>query len=290
MTPESQRLDLHGFGLHLLRWPGSDSALPPLLLLHGFLDQAWSWTWFQEELEALEGQRRTLLAPDFRGHGDSDRAGPGHWYYFSDYVGDIHGLLEALAIPRVDLVGHSMGGVVSSYLAGAFPERVRRLVLVEGFGPPDTPLADAPARLRSWAETRERNRTKGPRSFPSLDEVARRLRFHHKHLSEEQALYLAEKGTRPCEGGLCWKHDPMHSTRGAIPYFQHYHEVFLAGITSPTLLVNGRQGFLNMPGWEAREGAIAGAETVTLEGAGHMIHQERPAELAALVRDFMDRP
>jgi pimeloyl-ACP methyl ester carboxylesterase len=84
-----------------------------------------------------------MIAPDWRGHGDSAWLGPGASSYFLDYVADLAGLVEALRRGPAFLVGHSMGGGAASLYAGTFPDAVRGLVIVEGLGPPARTLGDA---------------------------------------------------------------------------------------------------------------------------------------------------
>ena len=97
---------------------------------------------------------RHIIAPDWRGYGDTawDGAAPDS-YWFPDYLGDLDALLDALAGEQpVDLVGHSMGGHVATLYAGARPQRIRRLVNLEGFGMPASPPEQAPKRYAQWLD------------------------------------------------------------------------------------------------------------------------------------------
>jgi pimeloyl-ACP methyl ester carboxylesterase len=285
-APISRFVDAQGMSLHLLEWAAPDTDdRPPLLLLHGFLDLAWSWAWFVENL----GRSRRVLAPDFRGHGDSGRTPPGTWYHFVDYLGDLHEVMEAEGLARVDLMGHSMGGVAAQYFTGAFPERVRKLVLVEGMGPKHTPVDQAPERVRTWVLTRGSFRRREPRDLGSLEQAAGRLRHHNPGLSPERAAWLVERSTRRDERGhLVWKHDPFHLTRSPIPYTEDFHAAFSARIRSPTLIVNAeRTQERNRKEWQRREAHIPEARTVTLPCCGHMVHHDAPEALAAVVESFL---
>jgi pimeloyl-ACP methyl ester carboxylesterase len=95
---------------------------PPLVLLHGLGDGAASWDGVAPAL----ARRSRVYAPDLRGHGRSDRPGD---YSVELMAADAAAFLDALGLDRVDLIGHSMGGLVGYLLAGDHPGRVRRLIL-----------------------------------------------------------------------------------------------------------------------------------------------------------------
>src|SRR3954447_8248221 len=144
--PVSRKLALStGLTYHVLEWDGGGDHT--VLLLHGYLDNAWGW---QPVVDAGLGRRAHVVAPDLRGHGDSDWIGAGGYYHFLDYVADLDEVIARLARKRVVLVGHSMGGSVSGYYAGTRPERLTALAMLEGLGPPDLAGIDATVRTSHW--------------------------------------------------------------------------------------------------------------------------------------------
>jgi pimeloyl-ACP methyl ester carboxylesterase len=230
-----------------------------------------------------------VVAPDLRGHGDSDRVGAGGYYYFFDYLADLHELVEKTARARLSLVGHSMGGSVASYYAGAWPSRVAHLALLEGIGPPES-VATGPERVIAWLAAWRRVRQGLGRSYATLDEAAARLRAHDPLLDEELARELAEHGTAAgADGRLRFKHDPLHVTPGPIGYSAEVAERFWSRITCPVLLVEGGASTFRLPPDEAarRERLFAHARRARLDGAGHMMQRHRPVELAALLVEFL---
>ena len=124
-APQSRYYHSQGLRLHFTDW-GNPQA-PPLLLVHGGLDHSRSW----DHLARALRRNFHVVAPDLRGHGDSEWA-TGSSYSLADHVYDLTGLVKAAGFENVSIVGHSMGGMVSLTYAGAFPQRVSRLVVLDG--------------------------------------------------------------------------------------------------------------------------------------------------------------
>ena len=286
--PESRSLRLStGLDYHLLEWGRDDTALDhTVVLVHGFLDLCWGW---QDTVEAGLAGRFHVVAPDMRGHGDSDRVGAGGYYHFMDYVADLASVVAEVGRARVSLVGHSMGGSVVAYYAGAFPDRVSRLALLEGSGPPEDPTP-FPDLVHGWVEGWKRARSREPRSYDSIESAAARLRQHDARLGQELSLRLARHGTRVCsDGRYCFKHDPLHVTRGPYPFRLDVARSFWQRIACPVLLVEGsespfRERVLAEP---SRSADFPDAERAVIDGAAHMIQRHRPAALGRLLAEFL---
>lgn len=288
IKPTSRMVPLPG-GLryHLLEWDApSDHTI---ILVHGFLDLSWGWEPVIEAAGAGELIGRFhIVAPDMRGHGDSDRVGPGGYYHFLDYVLDLDQLITAVGRERVSLVGHSMGGMICSYYAGTAPARISRLALLEGLGPPEQAMAP-PDRVAAWLDGMRRVRTRPERGMDSLEQAAERLRRHDSLLTPELAHRLAAHGTRQGEDGCFrFKHDPMHLTIGPYPFRVDVAQAFWQRITCPVLYVEGGEStFRGAPSdLEQRVRSLVNVERVVLAGAGHMMQRHQPAALASLLGRF----
>jgi pimeloyl-ACP methyl ester carboxylesterase len=285
--PLSRRVTVDsGLDLHLLEWGGERPELEhTVVLVHGFLDLAWGW---EDLVLAGLAERFHVIAFDQRGHGDSDRIGPGGYYHFMDYVADLASLLERTGRQRVSLVGHSMGGTVVSYYAGAFPDRVARLALLEGVGPPED-SADLPERTRHWIRGWTAARSKSPRAYPDVAAAARRLQQQDAKLGAELALRLAERGTRELpDGSRTFKHDPLHLTRGPYPFRSSFARSFWERITCPVLLVEGSDSpFQYLEGREERLATFRDARTHVITGAGHMMQRHAPEALCRVLCEFL---
>ncbi len=283
----SRRVVLHtGLDAHVLEWGVDASHTHTVCLVHGFLDLAWSWA---PVVDAGLAQAFHVVACDVRGHGDSARAGAGGYYHFMDYVADLASLVLQLGRDRVSLVGHSMGGSVVSYYAGAHPERVHRLALLEGLGPPEDPTPP-PERLRAWIDSWRDHSVRSQRGHATLDDAAKRLLSHDALLSPELARQIALKGTRRGEDGRWYfKHDPLHATRGPYPFRTDVAESLWNRVTCPVLLVEGAESTFRHAEAEARrrQSAFRDVRSVTLPGAGHMMQRHQPQALAQALLEFL---
>lgn len=280
-----------GLRLNLVEW--GDAGGEPLLLTHGFYDHARSFDTFAPLLAA----RYRVLALDSRGHGDSDWPEAYGWH--ADVL-DVVNVLRELGRPA-HLVGHSRGGGLATEAALLFPAGVRRLVNMDGFGPPPAGWesegmrryeGSVPELLAAFFDWRRTNVSR--RSFrpsPSLDELAARRRQQNPRLSQEWLRYFAAHGTRAIEGGYVWKVDP-YAARGFGPWRPEWIAPAWRGLAMPMLALWGDQpDAWGLPDpWRSERLAHAPVlETAVIAGAGHFNHIEKPAETAALVLDFLGR-
>lgn len=268
---------------HLLEW---GERGPVVLLLHGFLEHAHAWDFVAPRI-AAGGFR--VFALDWRGHGDSEWVGAGGYYHFSDYVADLAGIVRALG-GSVALVAHSMGGGAAVLYAGTEPRRVRALVCVEGLGVPAYDPAIAPDRFARWLADLERVAAR-KRPLLTLAEATAKLCERFPRFSPEVARHMAEWGTVPDESGRRrWKFDPLHQTQAPLPTPVALARAFWARVSCPVLYVEGSESGLRLSEEDLGERLAAlRAERVSIAGSGHHPHLERPAELAAVVGEFLSR-
>lgn len=283
-TSKRARLDTD-LQYHYLEWDEAKSD-HTLVLVHGFLD--FSGGWRATVAQGLH-EHFHILAPDMRGHGDSDRIGPGGYYHFFDYIADLRSFIESLGRERISLVGHSMGGSIAGYYAGSFPDDLANLVLMEGMGPPEDPTP-APDRVKHWVRGWKRASARSPHRYASVDEAAEKLRARDPLLSAELATDLATWGTRELETGeRVFKHDPLHLSLGPVRYSVDTAMTFWERITCPVLLVEGADSRMIHSSEESarRHSALRAPQLARIEGAGHMIQRHKPAELSQILLDFL---
>lgn len=286
------RYQVHEWGDASLATP----QRPTLVLAHGWMDVGASFQFLVDELAREEGPARHVVAPDWRGFGGSGTGGADA-FWFPDYLGDLEALLDALAPGRaVDLVGHSMGGNVAMSYAGVRPARVRRLGNLEGFGLPDAPPEQAPARLAKWLD--ELREPPSLRSYGSLDEVADRLRRNNPRLPADKAAWLAPRWShRRADGRWHILGDPAHKRANPVPYRAQEAVAAWRRIAAPVLWVEGAETDVARfwgnryprAEFDARLAEVGQVETLVLPQCGHMLHHDQPALLAARLREFLDR-
>jgi pimeloyl-ACP methyl ester carboxylesterase len=288
-APRHKTIDARGLPIHCLEW--GEPAGDPIVLVHGFLDMAHSWQSFVGFFEPTQSPPPWIIAPDCRGHGDSGWVGAGGYYHFPDYVFDLDCVLRALGATRCTLIGHSMGGTISWLYAGAFPERVAKLVLIEGIGPPGMKFSDAPLRMKTWiSEVHQRGRHHF-RRYANVEAGARQLQQTNPRLTETAALDLARAGMKQCNSGeWVWKFDPLHRTAAPQPFYAAQALEFLRRIQCPVLIVEGAQSHQRQRAdKQQRYDAIARHEQIILDNAGHMVHQDNPKMLAQAIAAFFTR-
>ncbi len=292
----SDFLPIRGWRYHLRSWGEPDATRPPLVLVHGWMDVAASW---QFVVDAMR-ESRHIVAPDWRGYGDTtfDGAAPDS-YWFPDYLGDLDALLDTLFGERaIDLVGHSMGGHVATLYAGARPQRIRRLVNLEGFGMPASKPSQAPKRYAQWLDEIRFARA-GEMDLSSYEDasgVARRLMKTNPRLPQDKADWLARQWARPgADGRWAILGDPAHKVTNAVLFHpEEAIEVYKA-ITAPTLSVVASddslglwwKGRYTLDEFQARIAFVPRLQRAVIDDAGHMMHHDRPQELAALIEAFL---
>lgn len=272
-----------GLKLNYLDW-GNEGA-PLLLLVHGIRDHARSWDW---TARALRRDWR-VIAPDLRGHGDSQWSADGS-YLSSAHVLDIADLIDSLGQEQLTIVGHSFGGGVVSRYSASFPDRVRKLALVEGLGPsPDTRAEWARqgpvGRTRDWIEKR-RAAARPPRRLATLEEAVARMSAANQHLTEAQARHLAIHGARRNGEGYSWKYDPLVSVFPPEEFSAQNSGVW-SEIVCPTLLFYGTESWTANPEADGRAAHFRDHRTLVFEGAGHWLHHDRFDDFIAALRDFL---
>jgi pimeloyl-ACP methyl ester carboxylesterase len=285
--PRHKIVDSLGLPIHCLEWgePNGD----PLVLVHGFLDLAFSWTSFVAELYRRATQPLWIIAPDCRGHGDSGWVSGGGYYHFADYVLDLDCVVQTLGVKSFKLVGHSMGGTISLLYTGTFPERVSKLVLIEGVGPVGMHFFDAPLRMEQWiGEIRQRGRNHF-RRYSSVEAGARQLRQTNPRLPELFATELAQAAMKQTAGGKwIWKFDPLHRTTSPQPFYTAQAVAFLRRIDCPVLIVDGKQSRqTSRTDKQQRYDAIADYRHIIIDDAGHMVHQDNPVALVEALLPFL---
>jgi pimeloyl-ACP methyl ester carboxylesterase len=285
----SEFLNVRGLRYHVRHW-GRVGA-PKIVMVHGWMDVSAS---FQFVVDALQGDWH-VIAPDWRGFGLSERSGA-DTYWFPDYLADLDAILRHYAPDEaINLLGHSMGGNVVGLYAGARPERIRRLINLEGFGLKANRPEQAPKRYAKWMD--EMLEPPTMRGYASLEAVAARLQKTNPRLTDARAAFLARHWSAQNAAGQ-WEilGDPAHKRMGPLLY--HVDEVMACwkAITAPVLWVEAVH--TNMWDWmgpkpgarieiDRRLAHLADVRCKMMDDAGHMLHHDQPEVLARVIEEFL---
>ena len=299
----SVRVPVRGLQYHVRCWGEARPGVPPLVLVHGWMDVAASFQFVVDAFSDAFMQGRLVIAPDWRGYGDTD-GGAVDNYWFPDYIADLDFLLDHFSPDApVDLVGHSLGGNVVMFYGGIRPERVRRLVNLEGFGGPASTPDQAPARYAKWlAQLRQHQRGElALRGYETVDGVAQRLAKTNPRLARDaagrdKADWLAPHWSRQNAQGA-WEilGDPAHKIVNAqLLRVDELCEVYKC-IAMPLLAVEASddemwkmwKGSFTRTIYHERLALIPDCRIAEVQDAGHMLHHDQPEQLAALLEPFL---
>lgn len=271
--PREFHIDVHGRRLAVVEW-GDPNGIP-LVALHGWLDNAASFTPLAQRLPGVR-----LIAPDLAGHGHSDHRAPGQPYYIWDNVADVLALLDALELKQVALLGHSMGASVATLFAGAFPERVSRLFLLDGLVPHDYAADTLPEQLAAALEKAKRQRRRGPRCYPDFESAVTARMNSRWPVSREAARLLLARGMEQTAEGWLWRHDGALVLPSVVRLCEAHITAFVRRLSMPVWLMMATQG-IGMARVAPWLDLIPGLELEVLDGGHHMHMDEQPAALIA---------
>ena len=288
----SQRLRLH-----YVDWGNPDK--PALILLHGGRDHCRSWDWTAGALR----DDWHVIAPDLRGHGDSQWPSDGH-YSFDGYVYDLAQLIHQQQLAPVTVIAHSLGGHIALRYAGVYPDTVAKLVAIEGLGPRWVTVDEGRSgsedeefrrfrrpidqRMDEWIRAKRGLAGRLPRRYASLEEAFHRMQEENPRLSSEQAFHLTAHGVNQNEDGTySWKFD--NYLRVWPPYDMRGQDIQLlwSRIACPTLILYGKESRFGDPAEDGRAALFRHAQVIGFEGAGHWVHHDRLDEFLRVVGEFL---
>ncbi|MBC3410884.1 alpha/beta hydrolase [Pseudomonas sp. SWRI51] len=251
----------------------------PVIALHGWLDNANSFARLAPQLKGLR-----IVALDLAGHGYSEHRPPGASYALADYAHDVLRVAEQLGWQRFALLGHSLGAVISVQLAGALPERVSHLALIDGVLPPTAAEQDPAERLGMALRAQLRLEGKRKSVYATQAQGVEARIKGMVAVSREAAQLLAQRGLMPVPGGYSWRSDSRLTLPSPQRLSQAQAMAFVKRVQCPACLVVAADGML------ARHTQLLEQlpfEQVVLPG-GHHLHLNDEGG-AALVADCFNR-
>ncbi|MBI2887693.1 MAG: alpha/beta hydrolase [Chloroflexi bacterium] len=269
--PESQSAYVNGLRLHYLDW-GNHGA-PPLVCVHGYTGSAQAFNALARRLR----DRFHVIAPDVRGHGESQWSAAGA-YQYADQAADVAGLADYLRLGKFTLLGTSMGGIIAMAYAGAHSERLERLV-INDIGPDQEAGSQ---RITQMVGARPEEFLTLALAMAYRREASPILAARPEADQRETALGVLRQ--RP-DGRWAWKLDPQYiwqRVKQGPPQRPPLWPV-LQGLPCPTLVVWGMESDVLSEAQARRmvetlpRGALA-----PVPGIGHAPTLVEPEALAAL--------
>ncbi len=262
---------------------GNETA-PLMLLVHGGRDHCRSWDHIAQSLRP----HFHILAPDLRGHGDSDWTKGGS-YALTEYVYDLSRLVRGTTTEQVTIVGHSMGGMVGLMFSGTFPEQVAALVVLDGVTVlPNAKRAPAHERITKWIGQLDALEEREPRRYRTIEEAAAQMQAHNKRLPDALARHLTTFGVRRnADGTYSWKFDPYQRAMAPNRLLPDDHVSLWSRIACPTLLLHADESFLKVSEAAGLVSYFRDARAETITGAGHWLHHDKPDDVLGHIRTFL---
>jgi len=313
----SEFVPIRNLQYHVQVWGEPSPDKTPLVMVHGWMDVAAS---YQFVVDAF-AQDHYIIAPDWRGYGKTaSTAGPPQGavgplgsqrsvgasssgevdnYWFPDYMADLDFLLDHYSPDKpVNLVGHSLGGNVVMLYGGVRPERIRRLVNLEGFGLPATTPDMAPARYAKWMdELKKLHRGEMDlKAYDAASGVARRLMKTNPRLTQDKADWLAQHWAEEnAEGKWTILGTPAHKVISAHLYQSEEVLALYRRLNMPVLAVEASdnsldlwwKGKFTLEEYHERIKHVPNIEIGLIPDAGHMMHHDQPEVLAGLIERFI---
>jgi len=279
---------------HVRQWGTPSPDVPPLVMVHGWMDVSAS---FQFVIDAM-AQDRWVIAPDWRGFGLTDTPHTDN-YWFPDYLADLDFLLDHyVGDQAIHLVGHSMGGHIATLYSGVRPERIAKLVNLEGFGMAATRPAQAPGRYAKWMDELK-TLARGEldlKPYPSLEGVAQRLMKTNPRLGSDKAHWLAQHWARANDQGE-WRilghaahkitNAQLFKVDEVMAIYERITAPMLCVVASTDSLVQWWKDQYTLAEFKQRIASVPNLQHAVIDDAGHMLHHDQPDVLARLLEKFL---
>lgn len=253
-----------------------------VIALHGWLDNSASF-----ELIAPLMADSHIVALDFAGNGESDHRSQHGAYNIWDDLLDILAIADALEWDSFKILSHSRGAFVGMLLAATMPDRVEKLLMLDGALLPPSDEASSPNNLSRYLQQQRSNYQRPSRVMSSIEEVVER-RIAKIDLSASECLSLAERSVKPAKnGGYVWRHDPRAVGGSAFKFSKEHQQAFLSALQIPCLIILANNGLFKSTGVDA---LLEGYPHLKMEfhDGGHHMHMEdkHSASLSAMASEF----
>lgn len=273
-------LSIKGIEIHGMQMGNPEGE--PVLMLHGWLDNAASFT----PLTAMLNDYN-LVAVDLPGHGLSGHFPEHSHYHFWAGIEDIELILDQLAWQHCHLVGHSMGAAMATLYAGTFPDRVKTLTLIEAIGPLAGDAEGTPDRVAQAIEQMKNHNPEQPVK-PDLNVFIQARLNGHLKLSEDSAKLIMQRSVYELNDGYSWRNDKRlrHTSMVRLP--EDFIVSFIKNIGCPVLGIFATDGLFKETHIAKRWQYVQNPYSLLWMSGGHHLHMDGDVRrIAQNIKDFI---
>lgn len=264
--PLERKFNVNGLTIAGQQWGSGNKHR--VIALHGWLDNSASFETIAPHIEDCD-----IIALDFAGNGESDHRSQHGSYNIWDDLPDILAIADALEWQSFNLLAHSRGAFVALLLSASVPDRVEKLLMLDGAVSLSIDEEDSPKNLSRYLRDQCSLYKKPSRVMASIDEVIQR-RTIKIDISAEECLSLARRSIKPAQGqGYVWRHDPRATGTSAFKLSSDYQKAFLSALTTPSLMILAKNGFSKWDEMRAVVKEYSDIEVIIHDG-GHHMHME----------------
>jgi pimeloyl-ACP methyl ester carboxylesterase len=278
MATGEQFVTINNLELAVKTW--GDEALPPLIALHGWLDNAATF----DKLAPLVDSHYWIV-PDLPGHGQSAHRGHATDYSLSSYCIEVMALADSLSLGKFVLVGHSMGGGLANLLAGLYPERIEKLVLLDLIGTLTTPAEDTLTQMRKGLDQRLERKPRKAGLYSTWDKAVEARAKNGVEL--EAAQLLGKRGVAKREQGFYWRHDQRLSLRNLLSMTDDQLAPFMEAVSCPVLAIGSSEAVIHHQVIQERVAMVKEIRLENLPGGHHQHLDGDVPRIAALLDEFL---
>lgn len=274
LGPRELQFDANGMRFAAQEW--GEAGQLPVLALHGWLDNAASFFALAPRLKNLH-----MVAVDMAGHGRSEHR-PGRMAYTPwDDINDALAIADCLGWHKFALLGHSRGAIISTLIAGTFPERILCLGLIEGMLPDPAPAEEAPIQLAKAIEGLRNQQQKSPSVYPDMAVAIKARERGMFPLGYQAAKALTERGVIAHAHGFSWSTDPRLLAPSIIRLSREQLAAFVNRLDMPVKLLLADEGLPKLYANYLQELACFSHIRYDLLAGGHHLHMEEQVDLVA---------
>ena len=276
--PEEISIQANNLRLSGLAW--GDRSNPPVLALHGWLDNAASFVPLSRFFSQLY-----VVALDLPGHGKSEHRQGVNAYHFIDFGTDVIHAINSLEFDRFTLLGHSLGAGISALISSVIPDRVERLAMVEGIAPVTAPENHFNNQFRRHVDQSVKPPSEGI-SYSTTDQAAR-ARQKAGDLSFHSAKLIVERNLQLTDEGYQWRTDRVLRKPSPVYLTEEHVKTYMNTIDCESLLIRSSDGIvLNWKSLHGRESYVNNLRIVDIDG-GHHCHMDQPESVAEHLMPFL---